>query len=399
MNSPSWMSTQPQWYRARPIRWRGHSRAFSLRAPIPKDEDATGSHRAGGTLYRRPFPDRSERLNRSCFAEPFESTLPEAHGLGVNRIPITTQLGYTVNGRLKTLVVGLALVAVGVAGCSATSSSSSGAMQDDATSSAASSSAASSSPASSSPASPAASADPVASPIVASSSPSTTPPAAEMLGSSSMPTNNSVCNTGLQYACGGTGASGVGIVFYANSTAFPCGTNLSSTCNFLEAAPNGWNGEQVKCPTGCGGSDYNGIGGKTSDFGAAGAGAGTGSAYCSGMGEHNPIPNANSTAIGTGYQNTTAMVENCVPNNAGNAARAYSGGGMTDWSLASAGELAALRWAPNVQTIGGIAGGANYWSSTQASGSQNAWMMQFLNGIWNTNPKASSQGVRPVRAF
>ena len=129
-----------------------------------------------------------------------------------------------------------------------------------------------------------------------------------------------------------------------------------------------------------------------------GTGTGTGSAYCSGMGEHDAIPAANSTAIGTAYENTTAMVQNCVPNNAGNAARAYSGGRMTDWSLPSSGELAALQNAPNVQSIGGIAG-AYYWSSTQSSGSENADMMQFLNGTWSTDPKSSSHGVRPVRTF
>jgi hypothetical protein len=43
------------------------------------------------------------------------------------------------------------------------------------------------------------------------------------------------------------------------------------------------------------------------------------------MGEHHPIPAANSTAIGKGYQNRTAIVQNCVPNNAGNAARAHFG--------------------------------------------------------------------------
>ncbi len=91
-----------------------------------------------------------------------------------------------------------------------------------------------------------------------------------------------VFNTGLRYTCGGTGASRVGIVFYATSTAFPCGD-----------------------------SDFNGIGDTTSGFGSTGKGAGKGSAY-------------------------------------------YS---------------------------------------------ESAWTMQFLNGTWETNPKASTRGEPPVRAF
>ena len=81
------------------------------------------------------------------------------------------------------------------------------------------------------------------------------------------------------------------------------------------------------------------------------------------MGEHHAIPSANSPAIGTGYQNTTTHIHNYVPNNAGSAAGAY------------------------------------YWSSTQSSDSENANMMQFLNGTWSTDPKSSSHGMRLVRTF
>ena len=295
-----------------------------------------------------------------------------------------------MNRQLKALVIGLALVTAGVSGCSSTTAGSSEALQDDATvaTSAASAGAASSTAISS--------AAPAASAAVAPASPSPSPTTPEMLGGTSNPLNNNVCDAGLQYACGDPGPGG-GIVFYATSTSFPCEGNLTSMCNFLESAPNGWNGQEVKCPDGCDGNDYNGIQGTTSDFGAAGAGAGTGSAYCSGMGENKPIADANSTAIGAGYQNTTAMVQNCVTNNAGNAARAYTGGGLTDWSLPSSGELAALQSAPNVQTIGGVSG-AYYWSSTQ-SGNQNASELQLQTARWSVAGKGSAHGVRPVRAF
>ena len=96
---------------------------------------------------------------------------------------------------------------------------------------------------------------------------------------------------------------------------------MAST-SLLEAAPNSWNGKKAKCPSGCNGTHFDAIGGTIADYGPAGAGAGTGSAYCSGSGEHHPIPAANSAAIGTGYQNRTAIVQNCVPNHAGDAAAA-----------------------------------------------------------------------------
>lgn len=44
------------------------------------------------------------------------------------------------------------------------------------------------------------------------------------------------------------------------------------------------------------GSDFSGIGDKTSGFGAAGTGAGTSSAYRSGMSENNPSSNAGNAA-------------------------------------------------------------------------------------------------------
>jgi hypothetical protein len=61
------------------------------------------------------------------------------------------------------------------------------------------------------------------------------------------------------------------VVFYASSTAFRCGPGMALSCNFLEVAPNGWNGKLVDCVKGCGGDDN-----KTSDRGSAGIGAGRG---------------------------------------------------------------------------------------------------------------------------
>ena len=304
---------------------------------------------------------------------------------------------------LKVLTVGLMLVAVGVAGCSSTTAGSSGAVQDDASVSSASAGPAPSPSASS------ASAD--ASP--GSASPSGLPVESEtalpgavgpILNSPTPAPANGVCDEGQTYACGDIGPGG-GVVFYSSSTSFECGAGMSSTCNFLEVAPNGWNGKLVNCPgsgtglvqTSCGGSNP-----QTSDYGSQGAGTGRGYGYCTGMGEKNVIADASGTAIGTGYANTTAMVGNCKNDDAGSLARNYRGGGLSDWSLPSLDEINALYVYPNRDAIGGFSS-ANYWSSSQASGkdaSKHAYGENFYEGYQDSsNLKSYTVGVRPVRAF
>ena len=209
----------------------------------------------------------------------------------------------------------------------------------------------------------------------------------------------------MEYECGGIGQSGVGTVFYASTIPFSCvanGVDLTSSCNYLEVAPNGWNGDLVDC-NGCGGSPD-----KTSDWGQSGIGTGRGYAYCTGMGDKNQIPNASGTDIGSGYANTTAMVQNCKPGDAGDQVRKYQGGGMTDWSLPSLDELNALAYYPNRNAIGGFAA-AVYWSSTQfgayttdckdakGCGSYNE---KFDNGKKQMTAYKDKQfGIRAIRAF
>ena len=224
-----------------------------------------------------------------------------------------------------------------------------------------------------------------------------TPP---LLGQSS---SGTVCDSGLAYACGDQGPGG-GMVFYASSTGFPCGPSYASGCNFLEVAPNGWNGKEVDCPTG---RDFNagtGCAGepdKTSDWGQAGIGTGRGYPYCTGMGEKRAIPNASGEAVGTGYSNTQSMVANCVSGDAGQLAMNYSGGGLDDWYLPAVDEGSALFASSVISTIGGISQGVCYWTSTQASGSdsaKSAWSVGWgpSSGI---GLKKGKCGVRPIRAF
>jgi hypothetical protein len=177
---------------------------------------------------------------------------------------------------------------------------------------------------------------------------------------------------------------------------------MESSCNYLEVAPNGWNGALVDC-NGCGGSPD-----KTSDWGQSGIGTGRGYAYCTGMGDKKQIPNASGTDIGSGYANTTAMVQNCVAGDAGQQVRKYHGGGMTDWSLPSFYELNALAYYPNRNAIGGFADDS-YWSSSQPAnacsdtrrgGDCTAYAEIFGGEKKQENVYAPNKlGIRAIRAF
>ena len=318
----------------------------------------------------------------------------------------------------KTLTVGLVLATAAMAGCSSTTGSS-GSVQNAATASAsAAASAASSSAASTSPVPSPDPVTPTAEPTEAPASPVASPtesssasesPQSPALGGA-VAANNDVCAEGLKYACGGIGASGVGTVFYATATPFACGANMASTCNYLEVAPNGWNGKLVNCKDGCGGSTN-----KTSDWGEEGLGTGRGYKYCGEDGwvgginySNTYIPGADGTVVGSGYANTSAMVNFCVAkktksaNESSRLARGYTGGGQSDWSMPSRDELNALFYYPNRDAIGGFTA-AYYFSSSQYDDDY-AWAQDFgkqnLGFGYQTGFRKSEQlGVRPIRAF
>lgn len=201
--------------------------------------------------------------------------------------------------------------------------------------------------------------------------------------------NNGVCDTGLAFACGDTGASGVGTVFYASATPFACGPNLASSCNFLEVAPNLWNPNSA---SNCPGKDCGGSTQRTSDM----SGTGKGITMC--MSPPKPLPL--DPAVGTGYANTTAWAAACKPYDAPNIARAYQGGGMTDWSLPSLNELTALYYYPNRDAIGGFVP-LIYWSSTgySSSGPTNVNVVIFKNAEVAYELEINTRAMRPVRAF
>jgi hypothetical protein len=91
------------------------------------------------------------------------------------------------------------------------------------------------------------------------------------------------------------------------------------------------------------------------------------------------------TAIGTGFSNTSNIIASqggIASNYAAGLARAYNGGGYTDWYLPSKDELNKLYL--NRVAIGGFISNSNglYWSSSeiQSNPYHSAWLQDFSNG-------------------
>jgi hypothetical protein len=121
----------------------------------------------------------------------------------------------------------------------------------------------------------------------------------------------------------------------------------------------------------------------------------------------NIITGATGTAIGTGSANTTAIIANQGASEtayAAGLARAYRGGGYTDWFLPSKDELNQMFL--NQTTINNTAttnGGSNFsinyqWSSTEYD-STRAFMQFFNGGAQGELSKSGTYHVRAVRAF
>jgi len=109
------------------------------------------------------------------------------------------------------------------------------------------------------------------------------------------------------------------------------------------------------------------------------------------------VPGGTSTAIGSGSANTTRIV---AQNGAGTTyaagrARAYRGGGYTDWYLPSMDELNKLYL--NRDAIGGLAS-APYWSSS-VTNRATAWGQNFRGGDQYGYDKSLCVPVRAVRGF
>jgi len=113
------------------------------------------------------------------------------------------------------------------------------------------------------------------------------------------------------------------------------------------------------------------------------------------------------TALGTGATNTTTIISvqgATETSYAAGLARAYTGGGYTDWFLPSKDELNKMYL--NRATINTTAasnsgsdfGNSFYWSSTEYD-DLNAWMRNLFNGDQSPSRKKFAKPVRAVRAF
>ena len=113
---------------------------------------------------------------------------------------------------------------------------------------------------------------------------------------------------------------------------------------------------------------------------------------------------ATATAIGTGSANTDAIISvqgDTQSDYAAGLARAYTGGGYTDWFLPSKDEL--YKMYINKSTLEAVSGfnafiTTYYWSSTEKD-SYKASMQLFSNGHQTDFSKSYPSNVRAVRAF
>ena len=113
----------------------------------------------------------------------------------------------------------------------------------------------------------------------------------------------------------------------------------------------------------------------------------------------NTTTGATGTAIGTGLSNTNTIITSqgaTATSYAAGLARAYKGGGYTDWYLPSKDELAKL-YAMKVLGFGGFAD-LYYWSSSE-SANRYAWYQYFYDGDQLTLYKFYTLYVRVIRAF
>ncbi|MCX6202870.1 MAG: DUF1566 domain-containing protein [Bacteroidetes bacterium] len=112
-----------------------------------------------------------------------------------------------------------------------------------------------------------------------------------------------------------------------------------------------------------------------------------------------PITGATGTAIGTGLSNTNTIITmqgGTSTSYAAGLARAYTGGGYTDWYLPSTDELNKLYL--NKTLVGGFVGDY-YWSSTEFNQFL-AWRLKFTSTNQGYSSKTTTTFyVRAIRAF
>jgi Fibronectin type III domain len=221
------------------------------------------------------------------------------------------------------------------------------------------------------------------------------------------------CATGGTCILGNTGPGG-GRVFYVSATNFTStGSACGTACKYLEYAPTGW----IVAATPAGQTNCAAIAGTSSNdpkcqYVPTGALTSTllWPTTC-------PPPSCTAMNIGSGHSNTTTWLgQSASAGYAPTVARAYQGGGLTDWHLPSKHELNQMCrdvWGLVLDNtditcsgmtgtirVGFLSDGSFYGSSTEYQANGNH-ALRFSDGIWANNAKSSAGTVvvRPVRAF
>ena len=186
---------------------------------------------------------------------------------------------------------------------------------------------------------------------------------------SQLPTPQKILACPADFACTiGSRGPGGGIIFYIASSPQPWG-------QYLEAAPAGWAG---------GGTDPKAAWCKRFDP----------SQFDVPQNPDRVYSPTTSGTIGTGKASTDFAVAIC-PGDAAARAKAYQGGGKSDWYLPSTDELKQLY--ANRDAVGGFYRDS-YWSSSGGNGSF-ASDLDFSSGVTLIISKFMVQSVRPIRAF
>jgi len=206
-----------------------------------------------------------------------------------------------------------------------------------------------------------------------------------------------ICDGSVAICQIGDRGPGGGNIFYYSAGGFNCGPTHTNTCNYLEVAPNSWNG----------GSEDPKV------------------AMLAVRNDSLPIPSVDqdtsfvksNASRGLGYKNSLAFKNFINSSDAVGAGlvTAYRGGSKSDWYIPSSTELNLLcQWArgettsvsgdcSNTTLINGGFISWPYWSSSQftdGNGNFSGFIQYFDNGSTTTDQWGDENiALRPIRAF
>jgi hypothetical protein len=170
------------------------------------------------------------------------------------------------------------------------------------------------------------------------------------------------------YTVGQTGPGG-GTIFYYNSAGFACGISLTSTCNYLEVAPD---------------SNFRRLNWSSTSL------------------QNTSTLNSTGTAIGTGHRNTALVVAAGATESTTSAIACtdqyVSPNGTSDWFLPSKDEMTSLSDANAANLLGGFfLNPSDHWTSSQSTSAANQVWIDLNPGTFEWY-KNSDNFLIPVRA-